>query len=170
MSVMTPKSSEDAASHAARYALIGLLLTSVHHAYGAYVYATTWRYHAVLISGATALVILGARTRLRARTSDRPGALARWLFGLTTLMVPVLAFGLFEGFYNHLVKNVLYFGGLSAVQMARLFPPPTYEMLNDAFFEITGILQVVPAALAAWQLYRMVRKRRLGSPLYATGK
>jgi hypothetical protein len=33
--------------------------------------------------------------------------------------------------------------------MTRLFPPPTYELPNDAFFEITGILQVVPAALAA---------------------
>ncbi|HYT88197.1 MAG TPA: hypothetical protein VEL76_05720, partial [Gemmataceae bacterium] len=156
--------------HAARYALIGLLLTSVHHAYGAYIYATPWRYHAVLISGATALVILGSLARLRARPSNRSGTLALWVFVLTTLVVPVLAFGVFEGFYNHLVKNVLYFGGLSTTQMARLFPPPTYEMPNDAFFEITGILQVVPAALAAWQLYRVVRRRRLGSPLYATGK
>jgi hypothetical protein len=39
--------------------------------------------------------------------------------------------------------------------MVRLFPPPTYEMPNDAFFEITGMLQVVPAALAAWDVYRM---------------
>jgi hypothetical protein len=44
--------------------------------------------------------------------------------------------------------------------MARLFPPPTYEMPNDAFFEVTGILQVVPAALAAWHVYRMGARRR----------
>ena len=28
-------------------------------------------------------------------------------------------------------------------------------MPNDAFFETTGVLQVVSAALAAWYLYRM---------------
>ena len=37
-----------------------------------------------------------------------------------------------------------YFAGASPVVMARLFPPPTFEMPNDAFFEITGIHQDVP--------------------------
>jgi hypothetical protein len=166
MSVMNSKSSQDAASKAARSALVGLLLTSVHHAYGAYIYGTPWRYHAVLISGATALVIVGSLAWLGGPPSGMSGALARWVFGLTTLVIPVLAFGLVEGFYNHLVKNVLYFGGVPAMQMARLFPPPTYEMPNDMFFELTGILQVVPAALAAWHLYRMIRTSTLESALY----
>jgi hypothetical protein len=170
MSVMNSKSSREGASNAARYALVGLLLTSVHHAYGAYVYATPWRYHAVFVSGAAALLIFGSLTLLRRRPSGLPGTLARWLFGLTTLLIPVLAFGVFEGFYNHLVKNVLYFAGLSATQMAQLFPSPTYEMPNDALFEITGILQVLPAALAAWHLYRMVQTRRLERRVYAESR
>jgi len=68
--------------------------------------------------------------------------------------------GTFEGLYNHVVKNLLYFGGAPSALMLRLFPAPTYEMPNDVFFEITGVLQVVPAALAAWYLYRMTQRPR----------
>ena len=46
----------------------------------------------------------------------------------------------------------------------RLFPAPTYEMPNDVLFEITGVLQVVPAALAAWHLYRMTQRPRAAHP------
>ena len=139
--------------------LAGLLLTSVHHAYGGYVYRTPWRYHVVLVAAPAAAVILGARAVARARPSGLLGAVARWTFGLTALVLPVILIGAFEGFYNHLVKDVLYFAGLPAEQMARLFPPPRYEMPNDAFFEITGVLQVVPAALTARDLFRMVAGR-----------
>src|SRR5215207_659574 len=112
------KRSTNAATNAARYAMAVLLLTSVHHAYGAYVYATPWRYHVLLITGAAALVILGALAALRARPAGLPGALSRWLLALTALVVPVLLFGVFEGFYNHVLKDVLYFSGASAEQMA----------------------------------------------------
>lgn len=157
-----PKLPRDAAWRAARHALAVLLLTSVHHAYGAYVYQTPWRYHAVLVSIPTAFVIIGSLALLRRRLSGLPGVLLRGLFVLTTLAIPVLTFGAFEGLYNHVVKDALYFGGGSAALMSRLFPPPTYEMPNDAFFEITGVLQVVPAAAAGWHLYRMWRGERFG--------
>jgi peroxiredoxin len=150
----------DAAGSAARDALTVLLLTSVHHAYGAYVYDTPWRYHVVLISVPAGLVILGSLALLRARPSGLLGALARRVFVLTVVAMAVLMIGLVEGLYNHVVKNAFYFSGVSPVVMARLFPPPTYEMPNDAFFEITGMLQVVPAALAAWHVYRMSAMRR----------
>ena len=155
------------ASDVARHALIGLLLTSVHHAYGAYVYSTPWRLHVVFIAGAAALVILGALGVLRARPSGWPRTAAWWLLALTVLALPVVMVGVFEGLYNHVLKNVLYFGGSAAGTMARLFPPPQYEMPNDVFFEITGMLQVVPAALAALHLYRVMSSRR-NEPLGVT--
>jgi hypothetical protein len=148
------KPAGDAAWNAARYGLAVLLLTSVHHAYGAYVYDTPWRYHAVLVSVSTGLVIFGSLVLLR-RLSGLLRVVLRGLFVLTTLAIPVLAFGAYEGLYNHVMKNALYFGGASPGLLARLFPPPTYEMPNDVFFEITGVLQVAPAAIAAWHLYRM---------------
>jgi peroxiredoxin len=137
-----------------------LLITSIHHAYGAYIYNTPWRYHAVLVAGVTAPLIFGALAVLRSRRSGLLRTLAQGLFVLGTLGVAVLMIGTFEGLYNHGVKNLLYFGGASPALMMRLFPPPTYEMPNDVFFEITGILQVVPAAVAAYYLYRMTQRPR----------
>ena len=152
--------SRDAASNAARYASAVLLITSIHHAYGAYIYDTPWRYHAVLVAGVTAPLIFGALAVLRSRASGLMRTLALGLFVLATLGVAVVMFGAVEGLHNHVVKNLLYFGGASSALMTRLFPPPTYEMPNDLFFEITGIGQVVPAAVAAWHLSRMIERRR----------
>lgn len=160
MSIPSRTPPRDAASRAARNGLAVLLLTGVHHVYGAHAFGTPWRYHAVLIAGATALVILGALTVLRARASSPTGALAGAVLFLAILAVPVLGVGAFEGLYNHVVKNALYFGGASPPLLVRLFPPPTYEMPSDAFFEITGILQVVPAWFAARQLFGMLPSRR----------
>jgi hypothetical protein len=99
----------------------------------------------------------------RSRPSGLLRTLAQGLFVLGTLGVAVVMIGTFEGLYNHVVKNLLYFGGASPALMMRLFPRPTYEMPNDVFFEITGVLQVVPAALAAWHQYRMVSTRASGA-------
>jgi hypothetical protein len=144
------------ASGVARHSLLALLLTSVHHAYGAVIYSTPWRLHVLFVTGAAALVMLGALAVERAHPSDSLRIAARWLFVAVVLSIPVLFFGVFEGFYNHVLKDVLFFAGLPANEMVRLFPPPRYEMPGDAFFEITGVLQVVPSALAALHLYRML--------------
>jgi hypothetical protein len=143
-------------SDVARYSLLALLLTSVHHAYGAFIYSTPWRLHVVFVTGTAALIILGALAVQRAHLSDKVGTAARWLFVAVVLAVPILFFGVFEGFYNHVLKDVLFYAGLPTNEMVRLFPPPRYEMPNDAFFEITGVLQVVPSALAARHLYRLL--------------
>jgi hypothetical protein len=142
------------ASLTAHSALAVLMLTSAHHAYGAHVYQTPWRYHVLLLSIPAALVIVTSRARLRTHPEN---VVARWVFMLTTLVVPVLGIGLLEGLYNHVVKDALYFAGVPVVTMERLFPPPTYEMPNDGFFEVTGIMQAVVAALAARHLYRFYR-------------
>jgi hypothetical protein len=145
-------------------AIAVLLLTDVHHAYGAHVYQTPWRYHVLLLSLPATLGILWSHRRLRRHPGD---ALARWVLGLTALLVPVLGIGAFEGFYNHLVKDVLYFHGASSALMDRLFPPPTYEMPNDAFFEITGVSQAILGAGTAWYLYRF--RARWGQPTTRDG-
>jgi hypothetical protein len=114
--------------------------------YGARVYQTPWRYHVLLLSVPAMLIILWSRRRL--------------VLVVVTLAVPVLGIGAFEGFYNHLLKDVLYFRGSSPALLSRLFPPPTYEMPNDAFFEITGVAQALLGATTAWHLYRFARGSR----------
>jgi hypothetical protein len=145
--------SDRLASLVVRSALAVLVLTSVHHVYGAFVYGTTWRLHVLGLTVPAMFVIAVSKNRfVRSPTS----AVARWALILTTLAVPVLGIGAFEGFYNHLVKDVLYFCGAPATVMTRFFPPPTYEMPSDVFFEITGVAQVIAGAITACRLHRFV--------------
>jgi hypothetical protein len=137
-------------------------LTSLHHVYGAIRYATPWRYHAVVFSAVALAVILAAASLSRARPDTPGGRGARWVFWIVSLAVPVLLVGGFEGLYNHVIKVALYAGGLPEPWMRRLFPPPAYEMPDDLFFEATGILQVVPAALVAYHLARPNRSIQEG--------
>jgi hypothetical protein len=141
------------------WALAVLLLTSVHHAYGAYIYDTPWRLHVVFVSGLTAAALLGSLLAFRRRSADLSGRIAFWAFVAVVLVVPVAGIGLFEGGYNHALKNALYFSGASTAVLHRLFPPPTYELPNDAFFEFTGVLQLVLAVVTGRHLFRLVRER-----------
>ncbi|MCP3101112.1 hypothetical protein LZ198_19745 [Myxococcus sp. K15C18031901] len=137
-----------------------LVLTSVHHAYGAYRYATPWRLHVVGIAVVAALGLMGALAWLRARPTGGSGWAATGLFALVTLAIPVGMIGAYEGLYNHLLKNILFFGGTSPALLLRLFPPPTYELPNDVLFELTGSLQVLPAVIAAQALLQFLRARK----------
>lgn len=132
-----------------------LLLTSVHHAYGAYVYGTPWRLHVVIVSVLIAAAIAACLRVLRQKMGTR--TLAVGLFTAIIFLFPVLAIGLFEGGYNHALKDALYFGGASQGLLQRLFPAPTYEMPNDAFFEVTGAVQLI-AGIVTWRhLYHFMK-------------
>jgi hypothetical protein len=137
-----------------------LLLTTVHHLYGARVYRTPWRRHAAIVSTLASVLIGGSLSLLRRHGTDTTGKLAFWAFTGANLAFPIVGFGLFEGGYNHLVKDVLYFSGASPTVMRRLYPPPRYELPDNVFFEVTGVLQVVPAAVTAYHLYHLVRPRQ----------
>ncbi|WP_437733287.1 hypothetical protein [Sorangium sp. So ce1335] len=68
--------------------------------------------------------------------------------------MPIAWIGVYEGFYNHVLKDALYFLAPGSRAFVRLFPPPLYEVPDNALFEITGVLQVVPAWVAAAALAR----------------
>ena len=140
-------------------ALAALLLTSMHHAYGAYIYDTPWRLHVVLVSGLAAVALIGSLRVLRRRSADVVGEIASWVFAAIVFILPVAGIGVFEGGYNHAVKDALYFSGASLRVMYRLFPPPAYELPNDAFFEITGVQQLAVVVVTGYYLYFLVRNR-----------
>jgi hypothetical protein len=139
------------------------LLTSVHHHYGASVYKTPWRRHAAPVSGLATAVALGSLLVLRRRTTGLADAIAFWVLTADTPVVHVGGFGVFEGGYNHVLKDALYLGGASPALLRRIFPPPRYELPDDAFFEVTGVLQVVPAAITGYYLCRAVQERLSGA-------
>lgn len=66
---------------------------------------------------------------------------------------------MFEGAYNHALKNILYFGGASDAVFSWLFPAPAYEIPNDLIFETTGIAQFVVAVMAAVAVAAVIRGR-----------
>jgi ubiquinone/menaquinone biosynthesis C-methylase UbiE len=125
------------------------VLTIIHHVYGAIAFDTPWRHHAAFLGlggiAATLLCMTGA-TRWRTPVVRR---LATILLLALTLVLAVGLIGVFEGGYNHAVKLVLFLGGAGPDTMNRLFPPPTYEMPSDGFFEVTGVLQFLAALFAA---------------------
>ena len=128
------------------------IATSVHHVYGAVIYHTPWRYDAVVVSAGTLLFMFAALRWSRAVPSAISGRTAWWIFWGVNAVVFVLLLGVFEGVYNHAIKDLLYFGGAPLSVMRALFPQPKYELPNDWFFELTGVLQIVPSAIAAYEL------------------
>ena len=72
---------------------------------------------------------------------------------------PVIAIGFYEGLFNHVVKNLVYFG-LGEASARTLFPGPIYEMPDNFIFEATGILQFPLAVLAGVQALRLARSIR----------
>lgn len=130
-----------------------MVATSVHHVIGAVVYATPWRLHAVFVSVPVVVVLLGGIALARASRA------ARWIVAVTALLFPIALFGAFEGVYNHGLKVLLYGIGTPHALLVRLFPPPTYQLPDDPLFEITGVLQIWPAAMGALALVRWFRAR-----------
>ncbi|MGH7962255.1 MAG: hypothetical protein ACRERD_10590 [Candidatus Binatia bacterium] len=106
------------------------------------------------------LVLVGALMIVRKSPHTFSGRIALWVFTIVAVVFPIGWIGFFEGGYNHVVKNVLYFSDASAAVLTTLFPPPTYEMPNSVFFEVTGIMQFPTALLAAYWTFHLCRNGR----------
>ena len=134
-----------------------LLLTSVHHVWGAYVFDTPFRLHIVFVAIPAAAAIIGV-LYLAATRTGAIGTMARWTAIAATALLPIALIGIYEGGYNHILKNLEYF--LAGADAARArFPSPTYEMPSDLFFEASGALQFPAAMLASRELLRLIRAR-----------
>lgn len=142
-----------------------LALTMIHHFYGAAIYATPWRHHVVLMVLPVLFVLILAYGVHRWRPSSFLGRGFMWVFIGLTLLVPVGWIGLFEGGYNHVVKNALFFARVPRATYDQLFPPPTYELPNDLWFEVTGALQFFIGLYVGYCLIRLwSEKRSEGDP------
>jgi hypothetical protein len=126
-----------------------LALTSIHHGYGAVIYAAPFRFQVVVISAVLAVLILGLAYVAANHRGSMLGGIAWWLNVLIIVAYPIVAIGLVEGGYNHIVKNVIYLLGNRAVYDG-MFPASAYELPTDWFFELTGIAQFPVGVAAAW--------------------
>jgi hypothetical protein len=133
-------------SRIAWYSVALAILTTIHHVYGAELYDTPWRLHILMMSIPVIIMTLILERQLRKKGSGNKGFMF-WALYFITLIPSLGLIGVFEGIYNHLLKNILYFGGAGGGLLQTLFPAPTYEMPNDLLFEITGVMQGVIAVV-----------------------
>ncbi len=135
------------------YSIALMVLTSIHHVYGAFRYHTPWRLHVLLLSIPVIIltIVIDRVVRRRAKIS----AFVFWAFFTITLVPSISLIGFYEGIYNHILKNILFYGGADINVLHTLFPPPKYEMPNDVWFEITGVLQGILVVPLTIQLIRL---------------
>ena len=132
-----------------------MVLTIVHHAYGAAIYPAAFRGHVALIGIPVTLAIIAA-TMLSIRPGW-PAQLARRAAIILMTLVPVLGVGLYEGLYNHVLKNAVYVVGLYDQLGGSLFPATLYERPDDWLFEISGMAQFLAAMFAATRIWRVIK-------------
>jgi hypothetical protein len=137
------------------YSIGLMILTSIHHIYGAVIYHTPWRLHVLLISVPVILLTLVLNRALQQNKTNTKSFVI-WLFFVVTLIPSVGLIGFYEGVYNHILKNSLFFGGVNHDILQMLFPAPKYEMPNDLLFEMTGVLQGLVVIPLAAQLTRWI--------------
>lgn len=138
------------------------LLTSFHHYYGAIIYNTPWRKD-VVFNGA-AIMLVAVLCLFLYRYFHKRAFLAIYL--LLTFLVFSLGIGIFEGAYNHLLKDLLYFSGMKLATWRMFYPAPAYEVPNNVIFESTGIAQFFVALIQIYYLkkgYRSAYPNRLNT-------
>ncbi len=126
------------------------LLTSAHHIYGAWLYDTPWRTH-IAYQGFTWLLLSYLILWIFINWRKR---ILKWTFVVIAGFFFVGAIGFYEGAYNHVLKNLLYLGGLPVDTLHIMYPPPKYLLPNDWAFEISGVLTFF---VSLWCLKEMIQ-------------
>lgn len=131
-----------------------LALTSAHHLYGARRFDTPWRAHVAHIA-LWAAVIVGLCWLVALRRShEQRGRVAMIAFVVLSMGICAMWLGLYEGGYNHALKNLAFAVHLPASVFERLFPRALYEPPGDWIFELSGVVQLpvgLFAGRAAWR-------------------
>ncbi len=118
-----------------------VLFTSIHHVYGGSIYDTSWR---IIMPLFFFLPMLGLTIFLQYFSTMTKRKSILFIFTVLTVLGWIIILGLGEGGYNHVLKNILYFGGATEELMFKMFPPELgdiklYETPNSFFFELSGI-------------------------------
>lgn len=132
-----------------------MALTSIHHIYGAMIYSTPWRLHVIFLSAPVLVVTILLEYLLKKYDNK----VLFWLYACIVLVPSISLIGLFEGIYNHILKDIMFYSGFSEETMMAMFPPPAYEMPNDFLFEFTGVLQGVVCMLLTVTFFKLIRGR-----------
>lgn len=143
-----------------RAALFGWLViavTTVHHVWGAILYHTPWRLHIIFIGVPVALVFSLLLWLAAGRHRTGPGWVYAVLSAILIIGFCTLMLGIYEGGYNHLLKNIVYF---THGPVGWMFPDGVTGIPDDFAFEATGVAHVptgILAAVASWRMLQWAR-------------
>ena len=135
-----------------------MLLTILHHFYGSLIYHDDFRLHVVFVAVPLILLIILCYNKMKSASNVRIRNRYVWAFLITVIVTALSGIGLFEGVYNHILKNIVYFLAHEELFLS-LFPPSVYEVPGDVIFEFTGMLQGVLGILLGGYLIRFFRGR-----------
>ncbi len=136
-------------------------LTTIHHIYGGFRYDTSWR---IIMPIFFFLPMLMLTLYLQSLVLKKNSKTMLAIYSFFEFIGWIVFLGFGEGGYNHVLKNILYFGGASEDLMIRVFPPEfgaakLFEIPNDWSFEITGILTAAFALYALYFLIKFIREQ-----------
>jgi hypothetical protein len=134
-----------------------MIITSIHHVYGAVVYHTPWRLHILMVSIPVIIFTLVGSHFLTKREFLGKNLLLV-LYWSIILIFSIILIGGYEGVYNHALKNVFFFSGASETILDKMFPPSMYVMPNNFLFELTGVMQAAIFVPLLIQMARLSKK------------
>ena len=139
-----------------------VMFTSIHHVYGGAIYSTSWRILMPLFMFIPTLVLTLVLQYQAVKRSSRILLIG---YVLLTIIAWVIGVGIYEGGYNHVLKNVLYFSGTASDLMVKMFPPEfggmkLYESApNDFLFEASGIATTIFGFLVVSYMIPFVKRQ-----------
>lgn len=139
-----------------------MVLTLIHHFYGAMIYNDKFRLHVAVYAIPVIIILLLAYLGFRRSRSSTGRKIFLTILLVVSAIFPVIAIGFYEGGYNHVVKNILYFTGVSTDTLDRLYPS-IYKLPDDFIFEFTGIAQLVTGLVCGIKIIRMLRRNEFST-------
>jgi len=141
--------------------LIGFT-TWVHHVYGGLVYDTPYR---IIVPTITLPLFWFLTFYIQYRLIKKASKGLKFLYSVIVTFLWIVPIGLIEGGYNHILKNIFFFTGVSQEKLATLFPPEfgalrLFEQPNDIIFEISGIIQFFIGLLIIYYLRKFITTLR----------
>lgn len=137
--------------------IIAGLISSIHHWYGAIAYDTPWRAGVSYWIIGLVFIVYSLLYVYWNNIDNIVGKIAIWIF-LFSAVIFQAGFIVFECVYSHVLKNLLFFGGMSTKNLNQLFPSPAYHLPDNLFFELSGLLQLV-GFVAVWYAYKVFKVR-----------
>lgn len=120
-----------------------VVLTSIHHGYGAITYGTPWRWNLLKESIPVICFLLVSAYFIKRKYHFSFKSFWNWLFLLTLIFPVIFQIGAFEVVYCQGFKNALPYLEVSSSRLLEMFPPPMFSQKNDLVFEIIGLQQII---------------------------